>query len=211
MQRQEWQIIDYFKQFIYGSICHDIEQCIKCGVNYVVALALLSYTEYLGGLISGNLGLKNKSECNFREALNYFPEEYRNTDSTLEFKWTDENGKTHTEKGIYGIFRCGLVHEYFIKDFATVYNDPSGNTENHIGVVKAERLIEWPKEHNIPPYKNKVLEFYTNEYFRDFKSAVGKIFKMIITDKDQKLLKGFNESLDRIYSRVNWRIREEVE
>jgi hypothetical protein len=203
MQRDEWTIIDYFQHFIFGFIYHDIERCVEARANYVVALALLSYTEFIGGLISGRLGLKDKGvpTSNFNEALQYFPKEYASLNASLKIEYKDDNGKTQTEQGIYALFRCGMVHEFFIKGFATIYNDPDGHAQDHIGIVKAERPIEWPEEHSIPPYLNKVLEFHTNEYFRDFKSAVDRIFKLLIVDKDQRLLRGFNDSLDRVYSR----------
>ncbi|MBI4296434.1 MAG: hypothetical protein HY667_04880, partial [Chloroflexi bacterium] len=193
LQRSEEMITDYFHQFIFGFIYHDIERCIEARANYLVALALLSYTEYLGGLASGNLGLVGKSQKNFEKALDFFPQEYKQIDSSILIQDVDEDGKQILDNkgkpkqktGIYHLFRCGMVHEYFIRGFATVYNDPSGLAKNHIGIVKAERLIEWPKEYKIPPYTNKVLEFHTNEYFRDFKLAVDKIFKMLIIDKNQ--------------------------
>ena len=201
MQVSEWQIIDYFKQFIFGFIYSDIERCIEARANYIVALALLSYTEYIGALISGNLGLKNKGKKSFKKALEYFPKEYRDIDSSLEVEYTDEKGDPKKDSGIYSLFRCGMVHEFFIKGFATVYNDPLGCTKDHIGVIKAEHLIEWPEELSIAPYKNKVLEFYTNEYFRDFRSATEQIFKRLIVDKDPQLMEGFRKSLYRVYKR----------
>ena len=75
MQIGEWRIIDYFNEFIFGFVYHDIERCIEAKANYIAALALLSYTEYIGGLISGNLGMKDKAKENFEEALKYFPDE----------------------------------------------------------------------------------------------------------------------------------------
>jgi len=113
LQRSKWQIIDYFHQFLFGFIYHDIERCIEAKANYVVALALLSYTEYIGGLISGNLGLKYKAKDNFDKALEYFPDEYRNINSTIQIEYEDDKGNIKTDTGIYSLYRCGMVHEYF--------------------------------------------------------------------------------------------------
>ncbi len=202
MQRSKGNIIDYFQQFIFGFIYHDIEQCIKARANYVVALALLSYTEYIGGLISGDLGLRGKGRFNFEKALEYFPKEYKEINSSIKIEYIDEYGKTQIDDGIYSLFRCGMVHEFFIKGLPTIiYNNPDGYIKDHIGIVSKEYLIEWPEEISMPPYPNKVFEFYTSEYFRDFKSAIDRIFKLLVVDKDQKLLEGFNKSLDRIYHR----------
>jgi len=204
MQRNESQIIDYFRQFIHGFIFNDIANCIKCRANYVVALALLSYTEYLGGLISGNLGLKDKgkSKQNFEKALEFFPKEYEELDSSITVQYTDEKGILCTERGIYTLLRCGMVHEYFTKGFATIYNDPSGQVQSHIGILKKEYQIKFHKSFAMEPYSNKVIEFHTNEYFRDFKTAVNRILNSLVVDKNNELLTGFNKSLDRIYSRT---------
>ncbi len=200
MQRSVWHIADFIHTYIEGFIYNDIERCIKAEASHVVALALLSYTEFIGGLISGNLGKNGSATENFRRALKLFPEEYGKVDSSIQLQYVDK-GKLRTRKtGIYEVFRCGLVHEYFIKGHALIYNNPDGHTDEHIGILIKEELIEFP-ETGLDPYPSRYLEFHTNEYFRDFKLAVGKILKLLLIDKDEKLLKGFNESLDRISSR----------
>ena len=194
MQRGVGQIIDYFHQFIFGFIYHDIERCIEAKANYVVALALLSCTEFIGGLISGNLGLKNKSKDNFDEALKYFPGGYKDIDSELTVEYVNEDGVAQIDNGLYSLFRCGVVHEYFPKGVDVgVLNYPDGQTNgNRIGIQVT------------PPQgepQRKLHLFRNNEYFRDFKFAVDKVYKGLIVDCDPKLLEGFNRSLDRIYSR----------
>jgi hypothetical protein len=187
MQRTREEIVDYFHEFIFGFIYHDIERCIEAKANYVVALALLSYTEYIGGLISGNLGLKDRGipTSNFNTALEYFPKKYKDINLTLQVEYTDENGNTQSEKGIYSLFRCGMVHEYFVKGESIVYNEPYGHTKSHIGIIK----------------NGEKLEFHTNEYFRDFRLAIYKIYKLLVMDSNPKLMDGFNNSLYRISSR----------
>lgn len=66
------QIDAYFKNYIEQFIFEDIENCIHVRANYTVALALTSYTDFLGGLINGTLGLTNKSQEQFNKALEYF-------------------------------------------------------------------------------------------------------------------------------------------
>lgn len=197
MQRSKEYIIDYFHEFIFGFIYHDIDQCIRAQANYVVALALLSYTEYLGALVSGHIGLGNKGRQSFRKALSYFPEEYKQVNDSIVIQYVDKDGKPvlekkgkkkgkpKQEKEIYGLFRCGLVHEYFIKGESIIYNDPYGPTKSHIGIIKT----------------GGKLEFHTNEYFRDFRLAIDKIYKLLVLDSNPKLMEGFNKSLDRISSR----------
>ena len=64
------EIDHYFKEFVYGFVCGDIERCItEARANFLVALGLLSYTEFLGGLRTGDLGLLRKSRPNFNAGL----------------------------------------------------------------------------------------------------------------------------------------------
>jgi hypothetical protein len=201
LERSNWHIADFFYTYINGFIYNDVERCIKAEANHVVALALLSYTEFIGGLISGNLGKKGHAEENFGRALEYFPEEYRKIDSSIQLQYFDRGKPITHPTGIYNIFRCGLVHEYFIKGHVLIHNNPDGHADEHIGILRKEHIIEFPAEIGLPPYPSIYLEFHANEFFRDFKSAVAKILKLLLMDKDKKLLEGFNESLDRISSR----------
>jgi len=197
VQRSDWQIADFFHTYIEGSIYNDIERCIKAEASHVVALALLSYTEFIGGLISGNLGKSSATE-NFGRALKFFPEEYRKINSSIQLQYVDRGKQITRKTRIYDVFRCGLVHEYFIKGHVLIHNNPDGHADEHIGILRKEHIIEFPVETGLPPYPSRYLEFHTNEYFRDFKLAVGKIINLLLIDRDEKLLRGFNESLDRI-------------
>jgi len=197
--RSGWHIADFFHTYINGFIYNDVERCIEAEANHVVALALLSYTEFIGGLISGNLGKTGHTKENFEIALKYFPKQYREINSHISIQHIGDKGKPVLRRtGIYDVFRCGLVHEYFIKGHVLIYNNPDGHTDEHIGILGKEHEIEFPAETGLPSYTSKYLEFHINEYFRDFKSTVEKIIKLLLIDRDEKLLKGFHESLDRV-------------
>ena len=190
MIRSIEQIIDFFNEYIFGFIFHDLEYCIQARANYVVALALLSYTEYIGGLITGKLGMRDQSASNFRKALEYF--EWNgdaNYYKDFKVKYTDEQGQ-ESEADIYTIFRCGLVHEYFVKGDSFVHNNPSGY------VVEDDKGIGWINENG-----QDRLRFHCNAYFRDLKKAVLKYYKLLICDKNPNLLQAFNEALDRVEKR----------
>ena len=154
-------------------------------------------------MINGKLGLKDKGipHTNFNEALKYFPKEYMEIDTSLRLEYIDEKGELKKEKGIYGVFRCGMVHEYFIKGLSSIITDPSGQTiKNIIGIRKTD-LIEHVTLNEIGENaKNYLWIFHTNEYFRDFQLAVNNIYHKLVTDCDAKLLDGFNKSLDRLNS-----------
>ncbi len=65
-------IKEYFREIIVNIKFKDIENCINAKANYTVALALLPHTEFIGGLITGKLGVQGNSESNFNRALEFF-------------------------------------------------------------------------------------------------------------------------------------------
>ncbi|MHA1856352.1 MAG: hypothetical protein ACTSYY_09910 [Promethearchaeota archaeon] len=187
--RTKQEIIDYFQEYIFGFIFRDIENCIKSGANYTVALALLSYTEFLGGLIKGTLGLPNPgmSQERFNAALEFFDWEgdedyYKNF--KIRFRDIDFQEK---QGNIYQIFRNGLAHEYFIKGDSYVHNNPDGSVDPN------DKGVEVGVFHG-----KKRLRFHCNAYFRDFKKACLKYYKKLIVEEDKNLLTNFNNALDRI-------------
>lgn len=185
MQKSKEEIIDFFQDFIYGFICHDLDSCIKVAANYTVALSLLSYTEFIGGLITGNLGLEGNSKKNFNEALKYFPKAYEKADN-IKLQYAI-GAKIEQKKGLYEIFRCGLAHEYFIKgkNITVVWNNPNGFTAKHIGFKK----------------RYGKLIFYNNEYYRDFKNAIQKFYKELVIKEDIIRINNFLAAINRLESR----------
>jgi hypothetical protein len=100
------EVIDFFKQYILGWMCTDIENCIKARANYAVAALLMSYSENVGALIEGHLGLSGKSEKGFNTFLGYL-DFNDNWDYYNQFviKY-QESGSTSTQAvGIYRAFR----------------------------------------------------------------------------------------------------------
>ncbi len=73
----------------------------------IAALGLVTYTEFLGGIATGNLGRKDASASNFRAFLPYLGSDYVD----LEHKHID----------LYERVRCGLAHEYFMKGKSTIW------------------------------------------------------------------------------------------
>lgn len=194
MKRSKEEIEKYFKEYIFGFIFNDIQNCIKSKANYAVALLLLSYTEFIGGLINGTIGLQGKSQEQFNKALEYFDwsgdekyyknfkQKYRDTDFQIK------------EGNIYTLFRCGLAHEYFIKGDSFVYNNPDGYRDDK-GIFYCEGCID--NDAGVQVIDGR-LRFHTNAYFRDFKNAVQKYYEKLIEEKDQNLLNAYNSARDRI-------------
>ncbi len=81
-------------------------------VDFLTAFGLMSYTEFVGGLISGNAGQRGHAERNFYEGYNRLGPAYIRFDRIVRRRFRRRATKP---RNVYDVIRCGLVHEYFIK------------------------------------------------------------------------------------------------
>jgi hypothetical protein len=88
----------WLEKFVETFMFHDVEVCINGGANFAAALALNVYTDALGGLINGNLTAKGVSELNYTTFLK-------------RMGYSDAECMKYYEN-----VRCGLAHQYFIKN-----------------------------------------------------------------------------------------------
>jgi hypothetical protein len=133
----------------------DIQTAILGSANYLVALGLSIYTENLGGLYCGDLqtGL-GKHYISFIN--DYFPKCYTQTDNQL---------KASSKGDLYGIVRCGLVHEYFMKAESSV--TIGGASQASCGII-------------YDPSKQPSLVFVVDKYFEDFKKAFSSYYEDLL-------------------------------
>jgi hypothetical protein len=85
------------------------ETCETCGAepgggNFLAALGLLTYTEFLGSFCSGKFGPRH-ARTNFRAFYERLGPCYRAFGETID---------------VYDVFRCGMVHEYTVKHSADI-------------------------------------------------------------------------------------------
>ena len=71
------KVDEFFKEYIFGFIYHDIQAAIEGEANYLAALGLVVYTEFMGGLVSGTLGKKGESKNRFYAFWNVMGLEYQ--------------------------------------------------------------------------------------------------------------------------------------
>ena len=76
------------------------------GGNFLAAMGLLAYTEFFGDLKYKNTGHASCS-TNFNSLFDDLGSDYQSFRASRE--------------DVYKIFRCGLVHEYYIKKDCTIY------------------------------------------------------------------------------------------
>ena len=95
----------FFDEYVVGFMAGDIRREIDLarsgagGGNFLAALGLLSYTEFLGGLLRNKL-VEGESRRNFDAFFVTLGPEYRSFAKSLN---------------VYKVFRCGMAHEYFVK------------------------------------------------------------------------------------------------
>ena len=111
------------------------------GGNFMLALALLSYTEFAGRLKNddfANNTSRGTSKKNFDDFFNDLGAPYQ------EFL---------TQHNVYNIFRCGLAHEFYVKQDCVIAMRSSSDKTMGIG------------------FANKQYSFFIEQYFLDFKNA----------------------------------------
>ncbi len=113
------------------------------GSNFLAALGLLCYTEFAGKFKYN----KSKASRNFNMFFDELGTDY----------------KKFRKKGIdvYDIYRCGMAHEYHIKNSYTIYMcQKKGSKHCGVGIDKKGEYF-----------------FIVEKYFKDFQSAFERLEK----------------------------------
>lgn len=121
---------------IIEFITSDIRGCLKCGVNIGLALMLNAYTEFFGHLLTGEAACGTS----YNAWIRYMGPPY----STLLDEGFD----------LYGVIRCGLIHEYTMKKAAQILSEE----DEYPGIV----------------IEDGVVYFNNYNYQRDFLGSVDK-------------------------------------
>lgn len=103
-----------FISFAFSDIDNSIE---KAKSNFLCALGLMCYTEYIGGVIRNKVDIIRESKNNFNTALYKMGPGYEKFDELLI---------NLTGLDTYTMIRCGLVHNYYAKNFMVI----SAHTKN---------------------------------------------------------------------------------
>lgn len=111
MNPSQKAILHAFDEHVFGSMRTELDWAIRGRAVNLAALGLVTYTEFLGGISTGDLGRQGCSGSNFRAFLRYLGPDYER----LAQQAVD----------IYERVRCGLAHEYFIKGESTIWPQAS--------------------------------------------------------------------------------------
>lgn len=111
MNASQKAILHVFDEHVFGAMRTELDWTLRGAAANLAALGLVAYTEFLGGITTGDLGHKDASGSNFCAFLPYLGPDY----VQLSQKGVD----------IYKHVRCGLAHEYFIKGKSTIWSQAS--------------------------------------------------------------------------------------
>ena len=110
------------------------------GGNFLAALCLLSYTEYAGRVLNNDFSDSN-SRANFDSFFNLIGTEYK------------VFNEAHS---VYKTFRCGLAHEYYVKESCVI---AVTSTQKGIG-------IRWDGQR---------YQFILDSYYNDFMKKLSEL------------------------------------
>lgn len=180
-------IENYINTFIFdgstgGFICNDIRKAIDSGLNYLTALGLLSYTEFIGSLMpqfSSNLATTANmrgNKANFYKFYYRLGRDYILFDKRL-VEWLGG------QNGVYTVYRGGLSHAYFI----------GGNLK--IGTIRynLSSVVAKTSNSSMGFTKEGKLGFATEKYFSVFLDVVSFFRKKISEEKDTEWTNAFLE------------------
>ena len=111
MNASQKAILHVFDEHVFGAMHRDLDWALRGAADNLAALGLVAYTEFLGGLVTGDLGCHGTSGSNFRAFLPCLGSDYA--------------GLAQQGVDIYERVRCGLAHEYFIKGESTIWSQAS--------------------------------------------------------------------------------------
>ena len=86
---------NFWQEYVDGFIFNDLNNCVRAGANYLVALGEMCYIDFMGKLMTGK---SRNSTDNFKKFVRSYLPQY---------------SKPAFLDKLYGEFRSGLVHSYF--------------------------------------------------------------------------------------------------
>jgi hypothetical protein len=186
----EHDITNFFKQYVWGFMIGNVEVAKNDNLNFLVALGLSSYTEIMGGLVTGLLRTKNNGGKNYRSFLPYLGRYYVDLDQRID---------------LYSRVRCGLAHEYFIKGSGMVVKslvDKNKQLETNKGIlyVDSGQPNSFTGNEGTFSLPGDTVIFAIENYLRDFTAGTYSFHDALVAEfqkrADQRpLVRAFENSL----------------
>ncbi len=151
---------EFIEEIVKKLMYDDIEEAIKGKANFLAALGLMAYTEFMGKLITGDTGSSSYNKPNFEEFIELFPEEYK---EHRYYLWNMRNN---------------LVHDYIVKKVRINNNpdDPKGEHDYELSCALFNNEGEFNVNQYFKDFK-KAVEKYLEKVHSDTKIC-GKFYKI---------------------------------
>jgi hypothetical protein len=186
----EHAIHNFFQPYIWRAMTGSIKVAADNNLNLLVALGLSSYTEILGGMVTGNLKVPKNAKRNYDAFLSYMGPHYVDLNKRVD---------------IYNRVRCGLVHEYIIKGDGMVsmaLQDGNHNLETMPGIFYIEpgKKVSFTGNEGTIEFQGNTIVFAIRNYLRDFEIGCSKYYDELIADSkkpeaDQVRLAAFKKAI----------------
>jgi len=197
MSKQE--VKRFFDDYVFGFIFSDIKREIalarsgieipgeaqktyKGGANFLCALGLLCYTEFMGGIYKGSFK-KFSSKTRFNAFFDLMGPDYQAFDKQLVKKGLS----------VYKVFRCGMVHEYLERRCAIAMLSGDVRVGVPLGGPLSLSLVPTlhvsaslqagPVQYGIGfLYGDKQYEYFfvVEQYFKDFANACRTVYNQLM-------------------------------
>ena len=157
-----YEIFDSFFDYQVKLMCAGIEATMtKKESLYTCALALSTYTEIMGGLVTGNLKKSTEARRNYEAFLPYLGEKYDELNNHIKTQYQNKL------KNLYTAIRSKLVHEFALRESHAIWIYENAH-EDRIGIELISNKIEIAEIHHI--------NFHIPEYYRDFRNGITKYY-----------------------------------
>jgi len=159
MQNKKEQIIQIFDQYFGRQVSYmyaGIENTmVGKESSHTCALALSTYTEIMGGLVTGRLKETGHTRENYEAFLQYLGQGYVDLDNKIKSEYSERL------KDLFSAVRSKLVHEFSLREshFIVIAKKPR---ENKIGI----ELLTDKTANTIH------MNFLITEYYRDFQQGI---------------------------------------
>lgn len=181
------EVKQFFDTYIFGFIFSDIEREInlaksqRCGGNFLCALGLLCYTEFMGEIVTGNFSRRyNKS--NFDAFFNKMGADYQEFNQHVE---------------VYDVFRNGMAHEYFIKKNFVItmlrgevnlYATMNGKKPSLSG---GSSMLIGPVHCGVGILDDGRYYFAVEQYYDDFSNVCRNTYELKMSDQNPTIPRAF--------------------
>jgi hypothetical protein len=194
MSKQE--VKRFFDDYVFGFIFSDINREIalaksgteipgetrsyKGGGNFLCALGLLCYTEFMGGIYKGSFSKsKGTDKSRFDALFNLMGPYYQ------EF---------NRQVNVYKVFRCGMAHEYFVKRSCVIcmLSDPTVSIDfitNKASLHTAPSAYTGPVQYGIGFLDDEQYKYFfvVEQYFKDFANACRTVYDQLMNSSNPSI------------------------